>query len=722
MYGYPTPAELMAAAKDLNTELYVEAGRRAEFLRLMAEQGFVEGFEAQVFRADGSVMWVSEYARTVTAPDGSPLYFEGSVVDITLRKETDRALRLSEAKFRHLVETTSVVPFEAELQNDQMIYVGPQAVQFLGYPLEDWLKPGFHGQHIHPEDQIWVSIVRTKALEEHQNFECEYRMLDTFGKIVWTREIVSVLPGESGPPLLGGFFLNVTHRRQAEESLQETRHFIEQIANASPTILYLFSPDPPRSHYLSGRIGDILGFTAEALMEMGPFFLLSLAHPDELAEHEAHFTKLVAGEITDLVEREFRLRSASGDWVWVHSRECVFQVTDEGRILKVVGTLEDVTEHRQALDELKTNEALFRELAETTRVIPFDFDIEAGRFSYVGPQAEALTGHSLALWFSAEQWRTIIHPEDLDNGARFSREAALLGQDFEAEFRLVGAEQQIIWVRQIVHVDGHDDHSHLRGFLLDITESKSAEEERERARLQLRELAAHNQVIREEERVYIAREIHDELGQALTALKLDLAWMSGRLAKSSEELLIEPLQDKVHGMEQMITRTLQTTRRILSALRPPLLDELGLRAAIEWHAEDFAKRLGVRFTLNIGPIGTIPEAAGIAIFRAFQEMLTNVARHARASRVKVTLQQSTSELLLQVEDNGRGIPPGRLSGAQSFGLLGMRERAWMVGGQLEILSTEGQGTTVKLIVPMSVDEHAEPPEGGPAQILSTSTT
>jgi PAS domain S-box-containing protein len=552
--------------------------------------------------------------------------------------------------------------------------------------------------------------VRAEAISKRQNFECEYRMLSAAQQVVWVREIVGILSDHEDLQAIGGFMLDVSYRKEAEESLRESQHFIEQIASASPTISYLYDPVRQQSVYVNGRVPDILGYSPQALAEMQPFFVLSLAHPDEIAAHEEHFASLTEAPPDVVVGREFRLRSAAGAWVWLYSRECVFKRDAEGRAIRVVGTLEDITVHRHTVEELEANETLFRRLAETTRVVPFDFNPAASRFTYIGPQAESLLGYPLDQCYHLGSWIEMLHPDDVFEGTRFATEAVSAApRDFQTEFRLRSASGRLIWFRQIVHCSSEDDErTHVRGFLLDVTESKRIEEERERSKTELRELAARSHKVREEERMNIAREIHDELGQALTLFKLDLAWMSARVHKVVPEPDLQPLAEKISSMEQMIASTLQTVRRVLSALRPPLLDEFGLADAVEWYATDFARRATLRCDLNVEPVDAVPIEAALAVFRIFQEITTNIARHARASRVQVDLRIRGPYVVLVVTDNGRGMSEQDQTKKGHYGLLGMRERAWAFGGQVWVESVPGKGTTVRVEMPFGAAPQALP--------------
>jgi signal transduction histidine kinase len=214
---------------------------------------------------------------------------------------------------------------------------------------------------------------------------------------------------------------------------------------------------------------------------------------------------------------------------------------------------------------------------------------------------------------------------------------------------------------------------------------------------EVRALAARLESVREEERTHIARELHDGLGQSLTALKFDLAWLAGRLANMDSVL-----RDKAQAITWQIDGTIKTVRRISTELRPGMLDDFGLAAAIEWHAQEFQERTGIFCDCDaLMPEPPLSRAQATALFRIFQETMTNVARHAKATRVRISLLVEDKTLQLQVEDNGRGMPSGALAGTHSLGLVGMRERASLLDGSLVISETPGGGATVRVSIPLS---------------------
>jgi signal transduction histidine kinase len=214
---------------------------------------------------------------------------------------------------------------------------------------------------------------------------------------------------------------------------------------------------------------------------------------------------------------------------------------------------------------------------------------------------------------------------------------------------------------------------------------------------QLRALAARIQNVREEERTVIAREIHDELGQACTAIKMDLALIGHKTTKRQTRL-----RTKVASAMQLVDDMIVTLRRIASDLRPQTLDDLGLSAAIEWQAQDFQNRTSIRcrVTLPQEPL-VLDIERSTAIFRIFQESLTNVARHAQATRVEARLEKDVTQIRLQVSDNGKGFDLEEVKGRKSLGLVGMQERALLLNGVIKLESVPGEGTIMSLSIPLS---------------------
>ena len=239
-----------------------------------------------------------------------------------------------------------------------------------------------------------------------------------------------------------------------------------------------------------------------------------------------------------------------------------------------------------------------------------------------------------------------------------------------------------------IEVEGHQFYTVI---LRDVTQRLRAEEALRASREEIKELGLAANSVREQEKSRIARELHDELGQALTALKIDVVWLKQNLHAPSGDLA-----GKLTDMQLLVDGTVAATRRISADLRPLVLDDLGLAAAVEWLVQGFSSRTGIKCELAMGSDVELGEPYATAFFRVLQESLTNIAKHAQAKQVEVTLERDGDEVALHVHDDGLGFAAGAPRRAGSFGIMGLRERAALLGGDMRIDSTPGQGTTVEL--------------------------
>jgi two-component system sensor histidine kinase UhpB len=238
------------------------------------------------------------------------------------------------------------------------------------------------------------------------------------------------------------------------------------------------------------------------------------------------------------------------------------------------------------------------------------------------------------------------------------------------------------------------------GVAKDITERKRAEFARDGSNRGLRDLTGRLQQAREQERAVMARRIHDELGQVLTALAMDVAWLETRVAGQGRTRS-PALSDKCRTMAGQIEQAIGRVRTLATELRPAVLDDLGLGPAIEWEIQQFAQRTGVGCEVDLpAPPPSLDAERATDVFRILQEALTNVARHARAASVRVRLWTGPKRLELEVRDDGRGIAAGEASDRRALGLLGMRERALRWGGDVTVRSRPEGGTCVRLTLPL----------------------
>jgi PAS domain S-box-containing protein len=297
-----------------------------------------------------------------------------------------------------------------------------------------------------------------------------------------------------------------------------------------------------------------------------------------------------------------------------------------------------------------------------------------------------------------ENLATIIHPDDVKWVESERKKAVSTSNHIDYEYRINrrdSGEVRFVHVLGDVNRDEKNNPVRLFGTVLDITERKLAENKLTQSRERLRNLVIRLQAVREEERTLIAREIHDELGQGLTALKIDLSLLKSRLPAAWKKIPAH-----LQKMIAEIDSTIDYVRKLSSSLRPPILDDLGLDAAIEWQIQGFAARTKCDYSLDIQPSPyEYDYDRETAVFRIFQEALNNVARHANAGHVGVRLHYRGRFLLMNLVDNGVGISSEKISDPHSIGLIGMHERAAMFGGKVEISSVASGGTSVAVTLP-----------------------
>jgi len=401
----------------------------------------------------------------------------------------------------------------------------------------------------------------------------------------------------------------------------------------------------------------------------------------------------------------------------------------------------EIAERKRIQEALKISEIRYRRLFETAKDGILILDADTGRITDANPFLMELLGYSHAellgkmLWeigpfrdiaasrdaFRKLQRKKYIRYEDLplETKGRRRRHVEFVSNVYrvngtkviqcnirditerhQAELSLVN-----ISIEMEKRVDERTAELLTANKLLKkmLDEGKRAEEKIRISRERLRNLSARLQSMLEEERTRISREIHDELGQGLTALKLDLSLMrrsfiSGGLAEQA---------GKVHVIELSVNRIIRTVRKIATELRPGILDELGVAAALEWMVEDFRKRTGIRCKVSIQGVAKISDTViTTAIFRIVQEALTNVMRHAAASKVIVALKRKGDVLIAEVKDNGVGILEGRIIDSKSLGLIGIRERVRLLGGEIVINGKPDEGTLVRVSLPLREEAYS----------------
>lgn len=369
--------------------------------------------------------------------------------------------------------------------------------------------------------------------------------------------------------------------------------------------------------------------------------------------------------------------------------------------------LRDVTQRVQAEEQLARSEARLRGILDSAMdsIITVDERQHIVLFNAAAEEVfkcsrEEAIGAPLT-WFIPERFRA-AHGEQVrrfggTGGASRRMGGAGRGARVVTGLRRTGEEFPI---EASISQTTEGGHRFYTVILRDVTARVRAEQALRDSREEIQQLALAASTAREQEKSRIARELHDELGQALTALKIDVGWLRENVPEASEET-----KKKLSAMQVLLDGTVAAARRISSDLRPLMLDDLGLTAAADWLAHNFTNRTGVPCELVIGGGDLdLADPHATAVFRVLQESLTNVAKHADATQVEATLERTDDEVILTVRDNGRGFATDAPRKHGSFGLTGLRERAYLLGGDVKLESAPGQGTTVEMRIPVKKDD------------------
>jgi len=399
-------------------------------------------------------------------------------------------------------------------------------------------------------------------------------------------------------------------------------------------------------------------------------------------------------KIKTLFERENTLWN--GRKAWFEFSNSFLTLPDENRI--TLSIVKEISERKKSEIELRESESKFKMLFNNANDAVFVTQLSQeksyGDFIEVNEVACTTLGYTKEEFLQLSPSAIVSQKNIFDFNLNMER----LLKEGHVIYDLVhkAKDKKLIPVEINSHLFFYNEKPTVLSIARDITERKQAEEKLKRTSKLLRELATHLQSVREEERTMIAQEIHDELGQVLTALKIQVSLLANKLNKNQE-----PLKEKIKSLSNMIDASVESVQKISSKLRPGILDELGLIAAIEWQAEEFEKSTSIKCSLVLPKEEMkLEKNKSTAIFRIFQEALTNIARHSQATKAAISLLIHQSNIYLEILDNGKGITQEQIKDFKSLGIHGMEERAMVFGGQVYFEGIAGKGTIVKVEIPV----------------------
>jgi PAS domain S-box-containing protein len=510
----------------------------------------------------------------------------------------------------------------------------------------------------------------------------------------WENSGIRDTLGEFGE--IQGVGIDITEFKRAEAALSESHALLlatERLAGIGG-----FDWDiPGNTATWSDEVYRMFGLArGEGTLVLAAFS--AAVHADDRRRVQDAIAAALAG--TRPYDVEFRIIRPDGKERFIHSLGEV--VRDKaGTPVRMTGTSHDITERKQTEDKLRKSEQRFRGYFELG-LIGMTITLPDKGIAEVNDKFCEILGYERAELLR-KTWQELTHHEDLAADlAQFER--LVIGEidGYTLDKRFIRKDgtvvHTIISVRCVRTADGAIDH--VVALVQDISKRKRAEDAARNAHKQLRLLAVRLNKVREAEAGLLSRELHDEFGQMLTGLKLDLSWLASHLGEDKPEL-----KKKVTSSLAQVDALVTSVRTIAARLRPRILDELGLLPAIEWLVQDLRERSGIDAAVvsNTGANALAPEQA-TAVFRIVQESLTNITRHAGAKRIDVSLDERDEWLTLEIRDDGKGVLENEKTSYESIGLLGMRERALAAGGELTLESVAGRGTVVTLRLPFQKED------------------
>ncbi|MCW3107626.1 MAG: domain S-box protein, partial [Segetibacter sp.] len=617
--------------------------------------------------------------------NGITVYFR----DVTHTKKSELALKESELRYRTLVETANEGIWQVD-ENNITTYANDYLASLLGYTKEQMIgRNAFDFISDANKEKVLRNLEERKKGNSSQ-----YELTFVNSKQQTLKTLIQSTPLYKEGKYAGSIsmLLDITKRKQAEEQLTANeRRFKALIENSSDGIALISAEGTLLYNSPSGE--KITGYKNEEIIGTDRF---NYIHPDDREKIKDSLKEIFENpDVVSKIELRYLVKDASYKWL----EGSYSNLLNDPSVNAIIVNYRDITERKNAEKQLQKNEEQLSLIYNSTILGMWLMNVEdANQFRFetinnaytniTGKAKEQVIGHLLEEVIPAKNIVQVKakYMEAVQTGqvVSFFTKALFKIGEITAEIKIIPIKNEEGKVVQLLGTGNN------------VTEQKKARKELLQMNVQLRELASHLQSIREDERTSIAREIHDELGQQLTVLKMDISWLNKKLMPREENI-----ENKLKGALELIDSTINTVRKIAAELRPSILDDLGLAEAIEWQSREFTNRTGISVNYAYrGKAGKLPPAISIGIFRIFQESLTNVARHANATQVDCLLKNTGSNLSLIMTDNGVGFNLNAKGERKTLGLLGMKERVMMLNGKCHIASEPGKGTTVSVEVPL----------------------
>jgi PAS domain S-box-containing protein len=660
-------------------DIYNDVKDRDIFLNALKKDGELRDYELILKTPTGEKRYVSVNARLVPDTKGHPICINGAIRDISQRKKAERIMQDVIAKNPMSIQLVGLDGFTLSVNPAHTRLFGtlpPKGFSIFKDP--QLLEQGFgklfkkikKGEVVHFPDSYYNMHVLNPELPDVP---------------IWLRVFAFPLIDNNGKPERFVFMHeNITARKHAETALQESEITLSKAQHYAHLGSWELD-DITHELRWSNETFRIFGYAPNSVNPTIDLFLQGV-HP---ADRSCIQESLSAAWVSRTVfSEDHRIILPDGQERWVH--EQAEMVCDhEKKPNKWIGTVQDITIRKRAEEGRERWANIFKNVQWGVAAI----NAEGTRFELMNPAFAKMHGAT------EEQLkaRSVADVFALKVRSKLPRQFKLVNEKGHHIFESLHLRNDGSVFPVLIDATAIKDESgkvlYLAFNVQDITDRKKAEEDLKNSLDQLHQLTNHIEEVRENERVSISRELHDDLGQSLTAVKIDLGIINQHVSDS--EVIA-----KINKVSALVSETIKTVQNISSKLRPQIIDDLGLAAGIDWYTKEFAQRNHIEVFLDIDPIIIIPPDASLIIFRIMQESLTNISRHAKATRVDISLRKTDRTFNFMISDNGIGIKEPQIKSNNSVGIIGMMERAASLGGTFTIYSENESGTTIKLILPI----------------------
>jgi PAS domain S-box-containing protein len=678
--------------------------------------------EYRMIAADGREVWIHDESTLVHDAQGVPVYWQGVMMDVTVRKQAELQLRRAEERFRTLVEHIPGVVYAEPMEYEpSLLYLSPQVEGVLGWRPEQWqADPRFWFKRLHPDDHDRVAALNDAANETKQPFTADYRMRHSDGHWVWIHDEAVPVLNEHGEPLFWqGVLLDITAQKEAQTSLAEAEQRYRALIEQIPAVVYRETPEgDPLKFYISPQVHDLFGYTVEE-WTWTPGFWRGNIHPgDQPLVYEVDDR---SNETRRPYTLDYRFRHADGHWMWVHD-EATFVTESDGEGFWQ-GFLVDITERKEAEERLREAELKFRTIVEQNQAIFYTQEIDpddptVSLTTYIAPGNTDLIGYSLdEIRGDPGLWRSIIHPDDRERVLSADAESNTDGtQRFSMEYRMLAKDGRTVWVQDEARLVARSDGPrYWQGFLLDVTERKEAQTQLERALAAERDATQRLRSLDEMKNTFLQAVSHDLrtplaaiLGLAITLERGDV-----QLDEADSRDLARRIASNARRLDRLVMNLLDMDR-LARGIVAPQLEATDVGALVSRIAEESEL---VPHGRLVAELDTVVQPVDIAkVERIVENLLANAVRHAPATTtIWIRVQPAPDGVVIAVEDDGRGVPdelretifePFRQgpdapehSPGVGVGLTLVRRFAELMGGRAWVQGREGGGASFRVFLP-----------------------